>query len=512
MFPHLNKISVFFLSVFSLFLVASTIHAGEKKSLLIMLDGLRSDTMYSVPTPVMDTVRDGTWAPGYKAAWTYEAHTNLDSAPNSATNHVSIATGVTATKHGVLNNGQTKNGNYAEFPTYLQRLKRANPAMKTAWLHNWGEDAAIPCDADLLKKQADMDLCDTAIQLIRGAAEDVPGDHGTVWKAGQDVDAIMLYLDSMDIVGHRHGFSVFVDGYYNDLPNFDKKIGEILAAIRARKTFADEDWMIVIIADHGGIRTTHGVWGCQNCYTVPIFVSSKDVAPGKMKGQGQTCDPPAYILAHHGLEAPAELDARVNPIQENSMKDAEEGLIFQLPESIRFTESSPGMKLEALRDVKFGKDGDFTVAFRFRTGENQTEDPCFFSNKAWVSGKNPGIAFAANTGKSGTSLWMNLGDGENRKDFRPLVYQPDGKWWFVAFSADRDGNGILFLGREDGRLAFISDDISGIGTLDSDFPWFLNQDGTGTYKHTLRGDMKDFRLWNRALSIDEVNAVFQEEK
>ena len=131
----------------ALLFFASAVLAGEKKAILIMIDGLRSDALYSVATPNLDSLRDGTWAEGYKGAYTYQAHTNLESPPSSATNHVAMATGVTAAKNGVYNNGQTDKGKYDEYPTWLQRFRKHDPNLVSVWIYNWGEDAAIPADA-----------------------------------------------------------------------------------------------------------------------------------------------------------------------------------------------------------------------------------------------------------------------------------------------------------------------------------------------------------------------------
>ena len=42
----------------ALLLLVSAANAGEKKAILIMIDGLRADALYSVPTPNLDSLRD----------------------------------------------------------------------------------------------------------------------------------------------------------------------------------------------------------------------------------------------------------------------------------------------------------------------------------------------------------------------------------------------------------------------------------------------------------------------
>ncbi|MBR5161889.1 MAG: alkaline phosphatase family protein, partial [Thermoguttaceae bacterium] len=300
----------------ALVLLVSAVQAGEKKALLIMLDGQRADALYSAPTPNYDSLRNGTWAEGYKGAYSFQAHTNLDSAPSSATNHVAIATGVTATKNDVYKNGQTFKGKYDQYPTWMQRLRKADPNLVTVWLYNWSEDGQIPADATYQNSrgggvEGDVKIIDETIQIINGTFPDTPGVKDTKWTKGADVDAIMLYLDSLDMFGHRNGFSVNVDPYFENVTFYDEQIGKILAAIKSRPNFANEDWMIVVVADHGGIFKTHGVVGCKNCYTIPLIVSAKDIEGGKMAGQPQNCCSAAYLMKHMTGSVPEEFDGYI---------------------------------------------------------------------------------------------------------------------------------------------------------------------------------------------------------
>ena len=55
------KIAVF-LPVLILSLTAS---AGKPKALLVMLDGARADALDAARMPAVQSLRDGSWAPGY---------------------------------------------------------------------------------------------------------------------------------------------------------------------------------------------------------------------------------------------------------------------------------------------------------------------------------------------------------------------------------------------------------------------------------------------------------------
>ena len=86
---------------------------SRPKALLIMLDGARADALAAARMPAVESLRDGSWAPGYSGAWSLTGQTVPDARPSSAANHTAILTAVNAEKSRVFNNGETKDGDYA---------------------------------------------------------------------------------------------------------------------------------------------------------------------------------------------------------------------------------------------------------------------------------------------------------------------------------------------------------------------------------------------------------------
>ena len=531
------------MSLGAILLFAGVLFGGEKKSLLVMLDGLRSDVLFTAPTPNIDALRDGSWADGYRGAWSLEAHTNLDSPPSSATNHVAIATGVTATKNNCYENGHIKESKWDEYPTYLERLRKINPDLKTVWLYNWGEDADIRTLATFQGPprggfEGDQKLVADAVRFLNGTFPEVEGVAGTAWKSGDDPDAIMLYLDSMDMFGHGHQFSVFSPEYYQRMTTYDSMIGELLAAIKARPHFADEDWQVIVVSDHGGQGTGHGIVGCENCYTIPLVVSSREVAPGRMTGQPQNCDAAAYVLQHFTGSVPEIFDGKIEKTvvldAPNIENDLWASLSFEgnLDEALGHISAQHGTKgpgftfaglkgsalqisgggfatLGKLPELTAPESVGFTFAFWLRTVSLQDKDPAILSNKDWKSGLNPGIVLTLKRGSVVNDLFLNLGDGERRCDIGPLPVAPDDRWRFVAITITPTENAVLYLGDDAGRLAFVSDNISALTTLNTGLDWNLGQDGTGAYDASATVKIDELGLWTRPLSTEEVRDVFQ---
>jgi hypothetical protein len=111
-----------------------------KKSLLIMLDGFRSDGIINANTPNMDSLVDGSFGGGsYRGGYAYFAQTIQDGPTSSAYNHVSIMTGVGAAKHGVTSNSAAgiEAVDFDLWPTYMSTLESVDPGVNTAYLATW---------------------------------------------------------------------------------------------------------------------------------------------------------------------------------------------------------------------------------------------------------------------------------------------------------------------------------------------------------------------------------------
>ena len=520
-------------------LAAVSAGAGEKKALLFMLDGTRADALLSASTPNIDSVRFGTWADGYKGAYSFRAYTNLDAPPSSATNHVAILTGVTATKNGCYQNGQTSAAKYDEYPTISKILQAEIPDFKSAWLYMWGEDGEIQTEATYIgPPQEDAPNVEDAIALLNGTFPSKAGERGSKWTEGDDIDLLMVYNDGIDANGHRHGFTVTCPEYMNYIEEVDRMIGRILEAIKNRPNFAGEDWLIVFNADHGGIGRTHGVVGSQNCYTVPLIVSAKDISEGLMKGDPRNCDAAAYIMKHFTGKVPEYFDAKIDdaaPVEKRVLTDSliayfpfeenvepavgdfagDDGFIpreypadGRIGFALSMKDSNP-VYFGRPDALQFGKDRDFTFAFWFRTDQIQIGSSPFLGNKDVDDREQPGIVFRSNTiSDHGNGMGLMINDAVSRHVISPLEYHPDNQWNFAAITYDRDGDAILYLGFPDGKLAFVAERMGESEDMNS-LDWYLGQDGSGVNENHFTGDLDELMIWDRVLDCEEVYELFQ---
>ena len=469
--------------------------ARKPKALLIMLDGARADAVAAARMPALKSLCDGSWAPGYAGAWTFFGQNVPDARPSSAANHTAIFTGVNAEKSRVFNNGQTKDGLYGEWPTWLKRVTDAVPGTKALFVFSWGEGNQYPRSPN--------------VQFIHGSDTNNGKSIGKLLAAPDAPDAIQYFIDLPDHGGHSNGFYPFSMSYLHALHTSDKYIAAALAGIKSRPTFKDEDWLVMVTADHCGYARSHGMWGGQ-ASTIPVILSGRKVPAGRLQGAPRHYDLTATALAHFGLDPVAlKLDGRplVKTVKDR-VRPLKDGLAAHLyaggkPLGVR--------KVEGSEKLAFENGGDFAVTLWARLPTGQTGDPVIFSNKDWKRGVNPGIALVASKATDAVKVpgvCFNAGRPNNgRIDVGTFDVEP-GQWVFYAVVRNAEGVLAVYQGRADGRLNWLCAPAPDI-LVKSGLPFSIGQDGTGAYAHPLSGDVDDFALWTRALSHEDVQRIFE---
>ncbi len=150
---------------------------------------------------------------------------------------------------------------------------------------------------------------------------------------------------------------------------------------------------------------------------------------------------------------------------------------------------------ELANPINFGTTQDFSIEMWVKPGQTQN-DPSILSDKNWGSGSNKGFVVFQN----GSTWRVNIGDGSNRVDITGGNIADDGEWHHIAVTFDRDGMMTLY---QDGALV-ASTSITSIGDVFSGNTVKIGQDGTGSYGIDWVGNIDDLRIWNTALSAQEV--------
>lgn len=142
---------------------------------------------------------------------------------------------------------------------------------------------------------------------------------------------------------------------------------------------------------------------------------------------------------------------------------------------------------------------NFTIETWIRFN-NPSSDPSFIGNKDWASGQNTGILWCWN---GGNSLRFNFKPaGGTRRDYDMTVPDPSA-WNHIAMVVDRSGMLTAYLnGIQAGTPINIAADSG--RSLDGVLPLRIGQDGTGVYGPKFKGAMDELKIWNKALTVNEL--------
>jgi len=247
--------------------------------LILGIDGLRSDGFQTAKAPVLQNLaKTGTATMKSVAGGDLNGPTKQPtiSGPGWAT----LLTGTYTNKHGVLGNGTNpcdqqpvpKGGSYQckVAPHFAKYLKEAVPAASISSITSWPwiEDyfvAAQPQYFDVHTKGAGKDYIAADDDVSRQAAE-------LLKTANPDV--LFLHYSEVDGAGHSTGFSIENPAYISAIERVDGLVGQVMDAVKARPQIAKENWLVIMVTDHGGNGRSHGGQS-EGERTIPMIVAGK---------------------------------------------------------------------------------------------------------------------------------------------------------------------------------------------------------------------------------------------
>ena len=407
----------------------------------------------------------------------------------------------------------------------MTRLFEKGKIRKGAFLYTWGEDAQIKVKGVERWRKGDAGNTAQLIDLI---------------NSDKTPDALQIYIDLPDHDGHakaqvlgiKGGFYPYSSTYVNGIKQADKWIGEIINAILKRDSFADENWYIVICADHGGYENYHGTGAGHQAMNVPLLAISRNFqSSGRLAYVPSVTDIAPSILNHFGLDtADLKLDGKVidgKAVNEsaklkdglvyyfdfdkkikNSASDAVVNIFGTEPafvkgkfnSAVEFKNSNGCIQLAPADKLNYLNGNNFTVCFWMKS-DKVVGDPAFFGNKSWNDGRIAGLVLVRRP-----TYRLNIGsaDKKARKDIEKFSHIND--WLFFAVTVK---NGAVYFaqGMPDGNLYFMNEKIDGLDVISS-MPWTIGQDGTGKYSRKLECIIDDFAFWTRGLDMSELKNIF----
>ncbi len=252
MLPKIRIAALAALALTAPLLVIPSVAAGAaapvKKVLVVGMDGLNWAKVVEANAPTLDSfAANGTLGQSLLYCGTVAASS---SGPGWST----IATGTWPDKHGVRDN--TFSGKqYGTYPDFLTRLEQVNSSLSTLSILDWkplhaqgtfgaGVDSRITYDGDANGYVGeDVKVTNDAVSRLRDT----------------NVDAAFVYLGNTDVVAHASGTG---SAYINAINKQDQQLKQMLDAVAARPSYANEDWLIVVTTDHGHAVPGGGHGGC----------------------------------------------------------------------------------------------------------------------------------------------------------------------------------------------------------------------------------------------------------
>jgi hypothetical protein len=206
----------------------------KRKVLLIGIDGATGEDVKKIKPPVISSI-----LPNSKYSW----QSRSDAPVSDAGTWKNIMTGI-ATIHKIQDStfivpeSASEHDAVVEYPSLIERLQ-ATPKMRySVAVSPWKTlvDRLLLYADEPIAVTSDAAVADTAVKKIG------------INKA----DLVVVNFNQVNQAGLKYGYSADVPEYKAAVTQVDTYIGKLLDAIKARKTYANEEWLVVITSNHGG--------------------------------------------------------------------------------------------------------------------------------------------------------------------------------------------------------------------------------------------------------------------
>ncbi len=261
-------------------------HGLTPKVLIVGIDGTRVDALAAAHTPNLDALRSN-------GCYTVRAVTHP--VTHSAACWSSMFTGVWGDKHGVNDPNNSFAGNrFAAYPSFFKHLETANSNLNTICFARWAPLTNITPEAHV-RMTFDSDAAITLETCRR--------------LTNSDPDVFYTILLDVDSAGHTYGWGPTVTNYVRAIETADARVGQIMGALYARASYTNEDWLVIVLTDHG----EHDNPDPEKSRITWHIVAGPSAAGGVMWPSPAIVDVCATVLTHMGvsIDPSWNLDARV---------------------------------------------------------------------------------------------------------------------------------------------------------------------------------------------------------
>ena len=443
---------------------STAVNAKTRKVLYLIVDGARGWVVRDANATTINSLLPKS---------TYSWYSLSDSLGNDEIGWTDLMTGVTKLKHNVKDAGFSSN-NFGSYPTFFKYIKNADTGIRIATF------SASVAFSDNLTEYANVRSVFTSDLEVKNAViSELSNDSAHV---------VLGQFKAVDEAGKQYGYELTSSPYVGAIKQFDTYLGEILTALKGRKSYAKEDWLVVISSNHGGQAIIPDV---QNDNTILSYPKSNTFTIIYNEGYKQRLIPKPFA----GNKMPGKFVRFYS-----NAANTEVASIFAKT-------SNPNVDAK----YDFGKSSSFTIEAKIRkigkANNNWSyEWPIFLAKKE----PSPGNGLNRN-GKGwcmaleGTTWrWLVVNESNNHQAYvgDPIL---DQNWHHIAVSCftNNDGKRVTQLYQDGKPVAnaggkgtsnFVNHDISNSGFLRMGY--MMSDVRNNDVNNLFNGYVSDVRIWN----------------
>lgn len=426
---------------------------GERRILVINLDGAVGAEVKKInPVTIAGMLKTSKYS--FSAA--------SDVKTNNGSTWVSMMSGVTSSKHGIVDDqfNRASGGNDHEevknYPSVLARMLDVRPEFKVVTLTSNTElnKYLVHADRRILTSN-DIAIKDSLIKVLQT----------------ESPKAIIADFKDVETAGVNFGFSADVPEYKAAIVKTDAYIGEVMDALKKRKDFAKEDWLVVLTSNHGGVGKAYGGNSAPERNIFSIFYNPS-FKPLEMNVT------PYYAVRLYGKGDDAAVVAAGGVVRATA--DDPSGI---------YNPGNGSMTIEA--KVLFNKNAN---------GDYSYNVPPFLSKTNNRTGNTAGWSFFRN----GNGVTFFVANGATNVQPLSSNVGTDGKWHTLTGTIARVGTDYKINVYVDGLKSTEETTLSGGTSIISPSPVVMGYQPSvflGGYVDMYMGDVK---IWNKALSAEVI--------
>lgn len=428
---------------------------GERKVLIISIDGAIGQAVKSInPVNIAGMLKNSK----------YNFNGASDVRTNSGSTWASMMSGVNSAKHRVLDDQFNLEANASDdheeivtYPSSIARMLDVRPEFKTvaATSSSALSKYLVHTDHNILTKN-DQEVKDSIVKVLET----------------ENPRVVIADLREVATAGTTFGFSADVPEYKDAIVKADAYIGEILAALKKRKNYSNEDWLVMVSSSHGGLDKSYGGSTQQERNIFSIFYNP-NFKELEMKAT------PYYSVRYWGNgESAAELAAgRVVKATAND------------PTGM-YNPGNGSMTISAKILINRKADGTYSYSV-----------PPFLSKVSSRSGTNAGWSFFRN----GNGVSFFVANDDAKAEITGANVGIDGKWHTITGTINKVGAEYKTAFYVDG-IKVAEGTLAATKLVTSTAPLVLGYHPSVFLGGFIDMYQSDVKIWNKALSPEAIKA------